>query len=99
MNININKRKAMLIERKQKKIEIRLKDESVEQVDSFKCLRYNVGSNMNCCQEVKPKIAMAKEAFNSKIRIFCGLLEKELSKKLAKCFVKCVIWCYGKRSF
>ena len=87
MKININKRKDMLIERKQKKLEIRIKDESVEQVDSFKYLRYNISSNMNCCQEVKPKIAMAKEAFNRKRSIFCGHLEKELRKRLVKCFV------------
>ena len=32
-------------------------------------------------------IAMAKEAFNRKRSIFCGPLEKELSKRLMKCFV------------
>ena len=42
---------------------------------------------MNCCQEVKQMIAMAKEAFNSKRSIFCGPLEKELRTRLVKCFV------------
>ena len=32
---NINKMKTMVIGRKPKKIEMRIKDESVEQVDSF----------------------------------------------------------------
>ena len=36
MNININKTKAMVIGRKPKKIDMRIKDESVEQVLSFK---------------------------------------------------------------
>ena len=76
------------------KIDImRIKDESVEQVDSFKYLGCNISSNMNCCEEVKQRIAMAKEAFNRK-NIFCGPLEKELRKRLVKCFVKCsVVWC------
>ena len=35
IKININKTKTMAIGRKSKKIDIRIKDESVEQVDSF----------------------------------------------------------------
>ena len=69
-----------------KKIDMRIKDESVEQVDSYKYLGCNISSNLNCCQEVKQRIAMAKEAFNKKRSIFCGPLEKELRKRLVKCF-------------
>ena len=65
MNINISKTKSMVIGRKPKKIDMRIKDESVEQVDSFKYLECNISSNMNCCQEVKQRIAMAKEAFSA----------------------------------
>ena len=56
-------------------------------MDSFKYFGCNISSNMNCCQEAKQRIAMAKEAFNTKRSIFCGLLEKELSKSLVKCSV------------
>ena len=87
MKININKRKAVVIARKPKKIDMRIKDESVDQVDSFKYLGCNISSNMNCCQEVKQRIAMVREAFNRKRSIFCGPLEKELRKRLVKCFV------------
>ena len=38
MKINISKTKAMVIRRKTKTIDMRIKDESVEQVDSFKYL-------------------------------------------------------------
>ena len=38
MNININKTKTMVIGRKSKKMDMQIKDESVEQVDSFKYL-------------------------------------------------------------
>ena len=87
MKINLNKTKAMVIGRKPKKIDMRIKDESVEQVDSFKYLGCKISSNMNCCQEVKQRIAMAKEAFNRKRSLFCGPLEEELRKRLVKCFV------------
>ena len=66
---------------------MQIKDDTVEQVGSFKYLGCNISSNMNCCQEVKKRIAMAKEAFNRKRSIFCGPLEKELRKRLVKCFL------------
>ena len=89
MNINISKTKAMVNGRKPKKInlDMRIKDESVEQVGSFKYLGCNINSNLNCCQEVKQRIAMAKEAFNGKRVIFCVPLEKGLRKSLVKCFM------------
>ena len=70
MKINISKTKAMVIGRKPKKIDIRIEDESVEQMNSFKYLGCIISSNMNCSQEVKQRIAMAKEAFNRKRCIF-----------------------------
>ena len=87
MKININKTKAMVIRRKPKKEDMRIKDESVEQVDRFKYLGCNIISNMYSCQEVKERIAMAKKTFNTKESFFCGPLEKELRKRLVKFFV------------
>ena len=84
IKINISKMKAMVIGRKPKKIDMRIKDESIEQVVSFKYLGCNISSNKNCCQEVKQRIVMAKEAFNRKRSIFFGLMEKELRKSLVK---------------
>ena len=81
----------MVIGRKPKKIDTRIKGGSIEQVDSFKYLGSNISSNMNCCQEVKQRIAMAKEAFNRKRSIFCGPLEKELRERIVKCFVWSVV--------
>ena len=80
MKINISKTKAIVIGRKPKKIDIRIKGESIEQVDRFKYLGCNIGSNMNCCQEVKQRIAMEKEAFNRKRRIFLGPLKKNYGR-------------------
>ena len=85
--MKINKTKIMVVRRKPKKIDMRIKDESIEQVDNFIYLGCNIRSNMDCCQEVKYRIAMAKEALNRKRSIFCKPLEKELRKRLVKCFV------------
>ena len=48
MKINISKTKAIVNGRKPKKIGMRIKVESVEQVDSFKYLGCNISSNINC---------------------------------------------------
>ena len=87
MKINKSKTKIMAIGRKPKKTDMQVKDESIDQVNSFKYLGCNIRNNINCCQEVKQRIAMAKEAFNMKRSIFCGPFEKELRKRLVKCFV------------
>ena len=63
MKRNVSKTKAMVNGRKSKKIDIQIKDQSVEQVDSFKYLGCNISRNMNCCQEVKQKIAVEKRRF------------------------------------
>ena len=70
MKININKTKAVFVGRKPKNINMQIKDESVEQVDSFKYMGCNINSNMNCCQEVKQRIETAKEPFNRKKKVF-----------------------------
>ena len=57
-------------------------------MDSFKYFVCNISSKLNCCQEVKRRIAMTKEDFNRKRSIFCGPLVRELRKRL----VKCIVW-------
>ena len=61
MKINISKTKATTIGRKPKKRNIRIKGESIEQVDNYKYLGCNISSNMNYCHEVKQRIAMKKK--------------------------------------
>ena len=62
---------TVVIGRKPKNMDMRIKHESVEQVDSFKCLGSNISRNLNCCKEVKQRIAMSKEAFTRKGSILC----------------------------
>ncbi|KAJ4436308.1 hypothetical protein ANN_18939 [Periplaneta americana] len=75
MKINPNKTKTMVIGRNMKKVNLRILNEAVEQVDIFKYLGC---SNMSSCQEVKRRIAVAKEAYSRKRSILCEPLEKEL---------------------
>ena len=73
---------------------IQIKGETIEQVDSFKYLGCNISSNMNYCQEVKQRIAMAKEVFKRKSSIFCGPLEKTTEETSELFCVECsVLWC------
>ena len=48
MKININKMNTMIIGTKAKKLDMRIKDESVEQVGSFEYLGCNISGNLNC---------------------------------------------------
>ena len=65
MKTNISKTKAMVIGRQPNKIDIRIKDESVEQVDSFKYLGCNISSYMNCYQQWQNKLLTRREAFSA----------------------------------
>ena len=74
--------------KKPKKIDVRIKYESIEQVDSFKYLGCNISSNQNCCQEVEQNIAMKKEAFNR------ALGKRNTEETIEVLCVECsVVWC------
>ena len=94
MKINLIKTKAMVIGIKWKKIDMRIKDESIKQVESFKYFGCNISSNINCCQEVKQRIAMAKEAFNRK-KHFLQTLGKRTKEEASEVLcVECsIVWC------
>ena len=90
MKININKTKTMVIGIKPKKIDMRIKDESLEQMGSFKYLACYISSNL---------ISEDSSGRRScKRSIFCGPLEKELRKRLVKCIVWSVV-IYGAESW
>ncbi|KAJ4439488.1 hypothetical protein ANN_07612 [Periplaneta americana] len=75
IKINANKTKTMVIGRKVMEVNLPFSNETVEQRNSFKYSGCTISSNMSCCQEVKRRITMAKEAFNRK------------RKSLVRCFV------------
>ena len=76
MKININKTKTNVIGRKPKNIDMQIKEKSIEQVKNFKYFGCIISSKLNCCQEVRQRIAIAKESSNRKRYIFCEPVEK-----------------------
>ena len=81
MKINVKKTKVMIIGRKDRKIDVQLAGERIEQVDKFRYLGCVIRSNMRCEEEIKVRIAMAKESFNRRRNIFCESLNQELRKR------------------
>lgn len=87
MRINKKKTKCMVISTRKVGTTIRLGQEVIEQVSSFKYLGSIITEDMRCHKEVKTRIAIAKEAFNKKRRLLCGSMDRKLRKRMAKCFI------------
>jgi hypothetical protein len=51
-------------------------------------------NDARCTREIKPRIAMAKAAFNKKKNLFTSKLDLNLRKKLVKCYTWSIAW-YG----
>ena len=75
---------------------MRIKDESVKNVDSFKHLVAISVATWTAAEDSNGK--RAKEVFNRNRSIFCKHLEKELRKRLAKCFAWSVALCGAETS-
>lgn len=87
MQINTAKTKSMVISTRCKQANIKIGQATISQVSAFKYLGSTITEDLRCHQEVKTRIAIAKEAFNRKRRLLCGKLDKDLRKRLGKCFV------------
>jgi hypothetical protein len=59
----------------------------LENVESFKYLGGMLTNDGRCTCEIKPRIAMAKAAFNKKRDLFTSQMDLELRKKLVKCYI------------
>ena len=87
MAINKKKTKCMVLGRKGERINIKIENEIIEQVEKFKYLGSIITENLTCSMDVKSRIAIAKIGFINKKKLLCGPLKKELSKRLEKCYV------------
>ena len=87
------RRRPWLSEESQRRYIYELKVNPLNMWTASNTWGFFISSNMNCSQEVKQRITMAKEAFNRKRNIFCGPLKKELWKRLVKCFVWSGVYC------
>ncbi len=92
MKINVKKTKTMVVSRVEgKKINLQLKGHLVEQVHSFKYLGSTITDDGRCEQEIKIRIAMGKEAFNARKRLFTARMNLDLKKRMLKNLVWSVV--------
>ena len=63
-------------------------------MESFRYLPSMSTNDGRCTCEIKPRIAMAKAAFNKKSALFTNTLDLKLRKKLVKCYIW-IIALYG----
>jgi hypothetical protein len=68
-------------------VKIRIDQNQLENVESFKYLGSILTNDGRCTCEVKCKYTMAKTAFNKKRTLFTSTLDFELRKKLVKCYI------------
>src|SRR6476469_6159717 len=67
MKINIKKTKAMVVSRNEgERVNITVEGQSVEQAGKFRYLDSLISEDGRCLDNVKTRIAMAKDAFNKR---------------------------------
>jgi AmiR/NasT family two-component response regulator len=97
METNVEKTDVMRISRQSFPVKVMIDQKQLENVESFKCLGSMLTIDGRCMLEIKPRIAMAKAAFNKNRALFTSTLN--LRKKLEEETNKVlhlengVIWC------
>jgi len=92
MKINIRKTKVMKVTRNKNrlnnKITIKIKGQELEQVQKFKYLGSLLNEDNRSIEDIKMRIAIAKEAFNKRKE----LMTKNFNKDLKKRIIKTIVW-------
>ena len=89
LKINVYKTKSLWLGHEKKRIQIKVKDELIEQVNGFRYLGSWMSEDGRSESEIKRRIA--NEAFNNKKGMLYGPMKKELRKRLIKCYVWSVL--------
>ena len=89
MKINVQKTKVMVVSKTGDKFaNITIDGKRVEQVSSFKYLGSIISEDGRCESDMRCRIAMAKEAFNSRRELPAKRWDKTLKKRM----IKVLIW-------
>ena len=92
MKINIQKTKVMKItrnkDRDNKKLTIKIKGQELEQVQKFKYLGSLLNEDNRSIEDIKMRIAIAKDAFNKRKELMSKNFNKDLKKKI----IKTIVW-------
>jgi hypothetical protein len=59
----------------------------LQNVESFKYFGSVSTNDGRCTCETKPRVAIAKAAFNKRRALFTGKIDLRLRKKLVKCYI------------
>ena len=95
--MNVKKTKAMILskEPKGKKVEIKVNNETLEQVDTFKYLGTQIKDNLKTDKEIETRENIAKAKFCSMNKILTTKrLKMSTRLNILKCYVFS-IYCYG----
>jgi len=88
MKINAKKTKVMKVSRNTRgKMNITVGGQKIEQVESFKYLGSTITEDGRCEQEIKIRIALAKEAFNKREELLLRKFKNSVKKKIVKTLV------------
>jgi hypothetical protein len=70
----------MRISRQHFSVQAMLDQKQLEKVEYFNYLRSVITNDVRCTREIKPRIAMVKEAFNKKKTLYTGKLNLNFRK-------------------
>jgi hypothetical protein len=84
MEMNMEKTTIMRISKQPAPIKIMIDQKQLQNVEYFNYLG-SITNDARCTCEIKPRLAMAKAAFNKKI-LFTSKFDLNLRKKLLKCY-------------
>jgi len=87
MEMNVEITKVMRISRQPSPVTIMIDQKQLQNVECFKYLGRSLTNDGSCTCEIKPRIAMAKAAFNKKKALFTSKLDLNSRKKLVKCYM------------
>ncbi|KAI5746408.1 hypothetical protein M8J77_003278 [Diaphorina citri] len=89
MKINAGKTKVMKIGKTERRINLTLEGQRLEQVENFRYLGGLIKSNGSCTEEIRSRIGMGKIAFE---KVKDLLTTRRIPLKLRKRFAKCYVW-------
>jgi Reverse transcriptase (RNA-dependent DNA polymerase). len=87
MEINIDKSQVMRVSRSNESLQIKVNNRELKEGDHFNYLGSVLMRDGYCTTEIKMRIAIANEAFNTKMSLLTPKLNIELKKKLVRCYV------------
>ena len=92
MAINVKKTKVMIVSKRGKiKCQVTLDNKTLEQVSRYKYLGSWISDDAKCVEEIRTRIALAKEAFWKNKELLRGNIRPRTKLKILNCYVFSVL--------